>query len=173
MAVPSPPLQHAPVTKIYGLPICNCVLFHQLPTVTLQSSANEYIGRGFLGFIVTAHLKLDFHYSSPRCSAIVCSLALPSYLDDDAFHPRVFLCFNCTRPMSNVGVCGLHLKGMDMESDESTLTWCAMFCHTLDIKWCMFLYSLATFGHSHLFFLHKIQLVKTNPPPIQHSHHNP
>ena len=36
-----------------------------------------------------------------------------------------------------------------------------------------FLNSLVTFGHSRLFSPHRIQLVKTDPPPIQHSRHNP
>ena len=73
-------------------------LINQLCAVALHSSVNEHPRRDFLGFAVAPRRKLDFHHSSPRCSALVLSLVEPSCSDCDALHPRVFLCSNRTRP---------------------------------------------------------------------------
>ena len=73
-------------------------LINQLCAMALHSSIPKHPRRDFLGFPVAPRRKLDFHHSSPGCSTLVWSLAEPSCLDDDALHPWVFLCSNCTRP---------------------------------------------------------------------------
>ena len=100
-AVPFPPFQHGPITKSMTNPLCGFVigvLFNHFFAVALHSSATEYPRRDFLGFAIAPCHKLHFHHSSFRCSALVWSLAEPSSSDDDALHPWVFLCSNCTRP---------------------------------------------------------------------------
>ena len=78
--------------------VLTCGLVNHFCGMALHSSANEYPHCDFLGFAVAPRRKLDFHHSSPGCSALVCSLASPFCSDDDALHPRVFLCSNCTLP---------------------------------------------------------------------------
>ena len=117
-----------------------CDLFNQLLAVDAQSSANEYVTRDFLGFVVAPRCKLDFHHSSPGCSNVVCSLASPSYSDDDALHPRVFLCINCTQSQKQRWCLGSAFQSGGHSSDRSTLTWSAMFRCTSDIKFDLLLY---------------------------------
>ena len=73
-------------------------LIYHLTVVALHSSVTQHLHRDFLGFAVAPHCKLGFYHSSPGCSTLVWSLAEPSCSDDDALHPWVFLCSNCTRP---------------------------------------------------------------------------
>ena len=84
------------------LGVLTCALFNHLCAVALHSFVNEYPCHDFLGFAVAPPHKLDFHHSPLGCSALVWSLVGPSYLDDDALHPRVFLCSNCTRPQKQI-----------------------------------------------------------------------
>ena len=76
--------------------VLTCDLVNHLCAAALHSFVNEYPRCYFLGFAVAPRHKLDFHHSSPGCSALVWSLVKPSYSDDDALHTRIFLCSNCT-----------------------------------------------------------------------------
>ena len=141
--------------------------------MALHSSVNEHLCRDFLGFAVAPRHKLDFHHSSLRCSTLVWSLVEPCCSDDDALHPRVFLCSNCTQPQKQswrLG-CTFQRDGHGKRQIDSHLV-CNVLFHlrhqTVD--------TTELFGDVWQFTLvspHRIQLVKTDPPPIQHSRHKP
>ena len=139
----------------------------------LHNSVNKYPCHDFLGFVVSPCPKLDFDHSSPGCSTLVWLLPSPSYLDDDALHPWVFLCFNCTWPQKQRWCLGSTFErdGHGKWQIDSHLVH-NVFFHPEN----QMVYTSELFGDIQPFMLvfpHSIQLVKTDPPPIQHSHHNP
>ena len=141
--------------------------------MALHSSVNEHPRRHFLGLTVAPRRKLDFHHSSPGCSALVCLLAESSCFDDDAQHPLVFLHSNCTWPQKQSWRFGSTFQrdGHGKRQIDSHLV-----CNVLFHLQHQMVYTPELLGDVRPFTLvspHKIQLVKTDPPPIQHSRHNP
>ena len=96
-----------------------------------------------------------------------------SYSDDDALHPQVFLCSNCTRPQKQSWRLGCtfqrdrHGKGQI----DSHLIRNVLF-HLRH----QMVYSSELLGDVRpikLVIPHRFQPLKTDPPPIHHSRHNP
>ena len=155
------------------LGVLTCVLVNQLCVVSLHSSINESLRRNFLGFVVAPRRKLDFHHSSLGCPTLMCSLASPSYSGDDAH----------TSP--GLPVLQMHVTPKQRWRLGSTFEWDEHGKRQIDSRLVpnvlfqlpnQMVYPSELLDDVQPFMLvfpYKIQPVKTDPPPIQHSLHNP